>query len=66
VTLREIATQLDAMPNMSRRVICGLTVEHVGDGFRATLPNGALTSWWKTGAMATILDSWSRPTTEKS
>ena len=60
-TPREIAAELDAMPNMSRREICGLAVEHVGDGFRATLPNGSLTSWWKSGTMATIIDSWSRP-----
>lgn len=63
MTLREIEAALEAMSKMSRRTICGLTVERGVDiHFRATLPNGTLTSWWRSNAMATILDSWSRPT----
>jgi hypothetical protein len=63
MTHREIATELETIPNMMRRTVCGISVLRVGNDFRATLPNGTLSGWWRSNVMATILDSWSRPTT---
>lgn len=62
MTQREIQIELDAMSNMSRKNVCGVSVQRIGEGFRANLPNGTLSGWWRSSVMATILDSWSRPT----
>lgn len=59
--MREIAKQIEAIPNMMRQEINGIPVERVGDNFRASLPNGKLSGWWSSAyTMASIIDSWTR------
>lgn len=57
-----ITSQLEAMHDFQRADINGIPVERVGEAFRAKLPNGTMSGWWKSGTISTVIDSWTRVT----
>ena len=59
-TIEQLHKELDALPDQMRGTVAGYRVVRSGNHYQATHTDGAHTSWWKAGTLASILYQWKR------